>query len=44
MKDVQITMKDENLMEKKNNRFQKRISLRYWIGWSSGYNRSKKKS
>lgn len=44
MKDVQITIKDEILIEKKNNRFLKRISLRYWIGWGGGYSPSKKKS
>ena len=43
MKDVPIILKDENLTEKKNNRFQKRISLRYWIGWGGGYGASKKK-
>ena len=44
MKDVQIMMKDESLTEKKNKRFQKRISLRYWMGWGGGYSSSKKKS
>jgi len=44
MKDVQITLKDVELVEKKNNRLQKRISLRYWIGWGGSYSPSKKKS
>lgn len=44
MKDVQITLKDESLVEQKSTALQKRISLRYWIGWGGGYNRSKKKS
>ncbi len=43
MKDVQITMKDESLVERKSTELQKRISLRYWIGWGGGYSSSKKK-
>ncbi|WP_262710882.1 hypothetical protein [Maribacter algarum] len=43
MEDVQSTLKDGSLVEKKTTALQKRISLRYWIGWGSTYSRSKKK-
>ncbi|MEP3208904.1 MAG: hypothetical protein ABJN95_06935 [Maribacter sp.] len=44
MKDVQITLRNKDQIENKNDRFLKRISLRYWVGWGGGYSGSKKKS
>ncbi len=44
MKDVPIALRNEDQIAKKNDRFLKRISLRYWVGWGGGYSGSKKKS
>jgi len=44
MKDVQIAIHERDQIEKKNDRFLKRISLRYWVGWGGGYSGTKKKS